>query len=248
MSFEKIIISNNVIEVYTYEHLFINTDEFVIKLGKEKKEANEEDKKENYGRTQKRRREVLRRLICTNFNRKNSKFLTLTFKDEIRDVKAANKEFKKFVQRINYFVKKKDENFKLEYVAVVEFQDLNRGGVVHYHIICNLPYIPKKYIADTWGNGFIKINRIDHVDNLGAYVTKYMNKDIDDTRLMGLKAYNCSKELKRPIEFTNWKDNNTLEKIKSLYDLDNKKPVYFGEYTGDEIGQVTYKQYNLDRL
>ena len=245
MSFEKIIISNNIVEYYCYEHLNISNENHVKK---EENNANEDDKILNYYRTQKRRKETLRRLICTNFNKNDSKFITLTFRDNIRDVKVANKEFKKFIQRLNYFIQKKDLEFKLKYVSVIEFQDKNRNGVVHYHIICNIPYIPKKFIADTWGQGFIKINRIDNVDNLGAYVTKYMNKDIDDDRLMGLKAYNCSKGLKRPIEVKNWCNCKKVEELKKIFNIDTKKPVYSAKYTGKEVGQVIYKQFNLDRL
>ena len=246
--YEKVIVTNNIIEVYTYEKLNIKDK----KLSSKNLEVHQYKLTdlENYKRSQKRRRETIRRLVCTNFKNDSSKFLTLTFKDDIRDVKKANKEFKKFIQRLNYFIQKKDLNFKLKYVAVVEFQDKNRDGVVHYHIICNLPYIPKKFIEDTWGRGFIKINRIDKVDNLGAYVTKYMNKDIDDDRLMGLKAYNCSKNLDRPVEFKNWKsdESNIIDNLKEMYHLDKIKPVYENSYTGLEIGQVTYKQYNLSRV
>lgn len=61
-------------------------------------------------------------------------------------------------------------------------------------MISNLPYIAAKELENIWSNGFIKINAIDKVDNLGAYVIKYMTKDHADERLQGLKAYNCSKD------------------------------------------------------
>lgn len=246
--YEKVIVTNNIIEIYTYEKLNLKDK----KLSSKNIEVHEDKNSdvENYKRSQKRRRETIRRLVCTNFKNDSSKFLTLTFKDDIRDVKKANIEFKKFIQRLNYFCQKKDSNFRLKYIAVIEFQDKNRNGVVHYHVICDLPYIPKKFIETTWGKGFIKVNRIDKVDNLGAYVTKYMNKDIDDERLMGLKAYNCSKNLDRPIELKNWNfnDYDLIDNLKNLYHLDKIKPVYQSEYTGQEIGQVTYKQYNLSRI
>ncbi len=235
--YKKAIISGNVIEVYEYEHL--NTK------GGGSHPGDGKDKEENYARTQRRRKNDLRRLITQNFEAFGSKFVTLTFDNDrdfdIRNVKACNAYFKKFILRLKYRYP------EFQYVAVIEFQDKNDRGAVHYHMICNLPYIDKPELAEIWGAGFIKINRIDNVDNVGVYVTAYMTADMDDTRLMGLKAYNASKGLQRPQEVKSWQDGD----IRQLRDIETVteiiEPSYSAKYESSEAGHIVYRQYNLSR-
>jgi len=77
-----------------------------------------------------RTRTEMRRLI--NCNQDFSKFYTLTFADNITDVKFANKHFNKFIMRMEYHYG------KFKYIAVIEFQE---RGAVHYHFLCNLPCV-----------------------------------------------------------------------------------------------------------
>lgn len=239
-SYVKMMIMNNIIEFIEYEKLNVNGKPPDIAYRVEKGQG--QDIEENYNRTQKKRRDVIRRLVTQNFTNTESKFITLTFAENIQDVKQANKEFHKFIKRI----KRRYLDFK--YLSVIEFQDKHDRGAVHYHMICNLPYIKALELKELWQNGFVKINMIKNVDNVGAYVVKYMNKDIDDKRLQGLKAYNCSKGLERPQEVTSW--NNGEETIKILYDkygLNEKKAVYQAEYTSQNAGKIVYKQFNFNR-
>jgi hypothetical protein len=235
--YEKIVITKGIIEVTRYER--INTK------GGGNREGNGEHKESNYKQTQKRRRTMIRQLITQNFD-ENSKFITLTFDNkrsfDIKDVKECNKAYKNFILRM------KRRYPEIRYVTVVEFQDKNDRGAVHYHMICNLPYIKKKELSDIWDNGFVKINAIDKVDNVGAYVVKYMNKDIDDTRLQGLKAYNCSKGLKRPQELKSWVDEHVyyIRQVEKL--IEAKSPSYASTYESDNAGTIQYMQYNLNRL
>lgn len=240
-NYVKIVITNNIIEIMEYEKLNIN--------GKPSSKALEVEKglgtfkEENYANYQKVRRDTIRRLVTMNFSKEESKFITLTFKENIKDVKLANQHFKAFIRRL-----KKDYG-QIKYVSVIEFQDKNKRGAVHYHMIANLPYIKSNDLETIWGNGFIKINSIDKVDNLGAYVIKYMTKDQADPRLQGLKAYNCSKGLERPYTVTTWKEGEELTKmIFDKYALNEKRPVYLSQYTSENAGQIVYKQYNLSRI
>lgn len=52
----------------------------------------------------------------------------------------------------------------LEYLAYIAANSLYG----HYHLLCNLPFISAKTLQEIWGNGFIRINKIDDVDNVGA--------------------------------------------------------------------------------
>lgn len=239
-NYVKIIVTNNIIEYFEYEKLNVtgapppSAYEVVKGEGREKEE--------NYKRYQQVRRDAIRRLVTMNFDKDMSKFITLTFKENIKDVKVANKHFHTFVKRL------RRRFTDLKYVAVIEFQDKNKRGAVHYHMIANLPYIKAKELETIWSNGFIKINAIDKVDNIGAYVIKYMTKDQADPRLQGLKAYNCSIGLDRPTEITTWKDGTDFTKL--LFDklsLKEKTPVYSAKYTSEHAGQIIYRQYNLTR-
>lgn len=236
--FEKITVAGNIITVRRYEHLN------VLGGGAVERPENGEGacKDENYKKTQKKRREAVRNLCTSNFDNQ-SKFVTLTFRDglpfDIKNVKACNVEFNKFIKRLKY------RHPELKYLAVIEFQDKNGRGAVHYHVLCNLPYVKKSELAAIWGLGFVKINRIENVDNVGAYVSKYMAKDLDDTRLQGLNAYQYSRNLEKPIEVTTWResDSEIFREVEQIYK--EKSPSYAATYESEKAGKIQYFQYNL---
>jgi len=45
----------------------------------------------------------------------------------------------------------------------------------------------------------VKINKIDNISNVGAYVSKYLSKEKLDERLEGEKCYFCSRSLLKPV-------------------------------------------------
>lgn len=233
--YEKIVVTQGVTEVWRYEKLNVSSE-------REYHERTGENDEHNYRNRQRIRRNRIRQLVTMNFD-ENSKFVTLTFNDQmpfdITDVKACSRYFKNFVLRI----KRRYPNFK--YVAVIEFQDKNGRGAVHYHMICNLPYIKKSELESIWKGGFVKINRIDKVDNVGAYVVKYMTSDMDDKRLCGLNAYLHSHGLKEPLEISSWKYPNEWREVHD--DLQKKSPSYSAKYESEIAGTVCYFQYNSKR-
>jgi len=183
----------------------------------------------------------IRRLINSNIDAwgQKPKFLTLTFADNVTDVKTANYEFKKFRQRLEYHF-----DLKLKYVVVVEFQ---KRGAVHYHVVLfNLPYIKNTELSAIWGNGFIKINKITEVDNIGAYVTKYMTKEDYETnktdKLVGQKSYFSSRGLMKPEEVL---DKKEIDRVRD--DLSPFK-VYESTFENEYLGSINYTQYNTNRV
>lgn len=128
-------------------------------------------------------------------------FATLTFKDNIRDINKANANFSHFIRRLNYMVSCGSKKCTLKYLSVIEFQDLNRDGVVHYHIIFfNLPIDCVDLLPKTWTQGFIDIKKIDEIDNIGAYISKHTSMCFDDSRLDERKHYFSSRGLFQPTE------------------------------------------------
>lgn len=139
---------------------------------------------------------IIARIIDCNFDDK-TKFMTLTFKDNIQDISYTNYEFNKFIKRLNFHLYN-DKKQKLKYIAVWEKQ---KRGAIHYHIIFfDFPYIKLKKLQEIWTHGFVKINKIDvdSKDNRGRYVSKYFSKDIDE-RDYKQKAFFKSRNLIMPI-------------------------------------------------
>lgn len=227
---KKVIIAGNVIEVYEYEKSVQFGYKDTIKNSKGRGSiASVDDKEKNREKVLSRARKDLRRIINCNIQ-KYSKFLTLTFKDNVQDLDYANYEFKKFILRLNYHY-----GIKVKYTAVIEFQ---KRGAIHYHcILYNLVQkINVQELQEIWKHGFIKINSIDNVDNVGAYVCKYMTKT-DDDRLLGRKMYFNSRGLNKPQEI---KEPDLIAQLqKSLLD---QAPKYENTFKND-YNSINYRQY-----
>lgn len=247
----KIIYSGDVVEIYEYDKGYLkgfenNNDNTGRKIGY-KSDNYEEHRKQVLQRAKKN----LRRLINANVGQYGkeftAKFLTLTFKDNVKDLDKANYEFEKFIKRLNYFCYG-TKKANLKYTCVIEFQ--NRGAI-HYHVIIyNIPFVKANDIANVWGNGFIKINRIDDIDNVGAYVSEYLGQaekgqghDIEDDRLQGKKSYFSSRGLFKPIEITNKK---IVEQVAAALPLENL--TYAADFENEHLGNISYKQYNLKKM
>lgn len=234
-SYNKLVISGNIAELYEYQYPLIKDISRNKKGRANSNFTDERTKAENRKKTQYRARKEVTRLINSNAFLLN-KFVTLTFAENLTDIKKANRLFKTFIQRFNYHLKKKNST-KLKYIAVIEFQ---KRGAIHYHLLCNAPYIQNSILNDIWGNGFVRINKIDNVDNVGAYVTKYMNKDLSDERLQGQKCYLTSKNLHKSIKIT---DDNMISQLLPHFDI---KREYKTNYTTEYNGDVVYTQYVLN--
>ncbi len=230
----KIIISGQHIEEYNY------LDKFVFKGYERKKLVNKKiflektavkEQKEFTKSSLNRTRTVLRRLINSNYQL--NKFITLTFGSDIQDLKEANYIFNLFTQRMI------DRFPEFKYIAVPEFQPISRR--VHYHLLSNLRYVANEKIREIWGQGFIKINRIDKVTNVGAYICKYLSKDICDKRLFHKKKFFYSNGLNSPSELVGYPAVQYFEA-----NVKNAKPVFEKEFKNEYLGRVSYRAYSLN--
>lgn len=153
----------------------------------------------------------LRDLInCNFFGADNELFITLTYRENMKDYKKLYKDFDIFYKKLKY--KFKDVEFC--YISTIEPQ---KRGAWHVHLLLkalnkDYLYIDNSVIADLWGHGFCKTQRIDEVDNVGAYLSSYLTDLIDDdgkgkkkgARLYlypaGINIYRFSRNCKRPTE------------------------------------------------
>jgi hypothetical protein len=209
LSDKKLVISGSKIELYEFEKEISygkgTSSRRRNKVYQEPIEKTEEEKRKIRERGSWKSKRDLQRLINANVGVWTNKkgrvymlfFLTLTFAENIKDVKKANNEYRKFIQKINYEILGSKKGKYLEYVCVPEFQ---KRGAVHYHIVIfNLPFMKNVYdkLRKLWGKGRLKLDSIDNVKNVGYYVTKYMTKDIQNEKMKGLKKYFSSKGVKR---------------------------------------------------
>jgi hypothetical protein len=234
----KIFKFGDIYEVYHYQlPVYMG---FKKSSSKKETSTTKEEKIDNREKVVTRIRNRVRRLVLANFD-ENSKFFTATFKENITDMDYANREFKKFIQRLRF----RYEDFK--YLVVVEFQD---RGAIHYHMISDFGYIPHSDLERLWGNGFVwirdllKSNNGKPVDNVGAYIVKYMQKDTFDKRLMGKKSYFTSRNLKRPKVIY---ENLKLLECFNKYGFDGDNQVFSNKFFSKENGQVSYFEFNKRR-
>lgn len=231
----KLVISGSIVESYNYKNPILYN--YLINKNPLGRGSNKctTDKEKNREDVLNRARRDIRRIINSNINmyaNLTSKFVTFTFAENIQDLKIANIEWKKFIKRLKYYLNK-----DIKYLTVVEFQE---RGAVHYHsIFFNIPYISSNVLGRIWGNGYIKVNKIDNVDNVGAYICKYLTKQTSD-RLKGKKSYFCSKGLYKPIEIVDEKKIDELEA--HLLDKVTYEKVFENEYN-----TIIYKQYNIKK-
>lgn len=246
---KKMIVSGDFVEIFEFKSCIIygKKDEpsSNIYVGV-KKENTLENRQRSLGAA----KGNLKRLINANAGKWEDKhgqwfmpvFLTLTFAENITDIKRANRIFSKFKQRLDYEITGKKRSY-LKYVGIIEFQ---KRGAIHYHVlIFNLPYLENIYdkLEAIWGKGFIIVKPIKNIKTVASYVCKYMTKGKADERLCGQKSYFSSNGLKKPIEILN--DNEITEILKS--DLEN---VEFREdkFVSEFCGETRYRVYNLQDM
>ena len=261
---KRIVISGSKIEVYKYDGAKHAYDfslpkrykpEVIIPDNETEQEKAFRLNSEALRKVDSRRRSMLRaksylvRLVESNiwrFTKDDGKpyipiFLTLTFADDIKDIPTANYIFSKFIKRLNYEVIGEKKGF-LKYVGVTEFQDKNRG-VIHFHLVFfNLKFIWADTMAGIWGEGYIKIKKLGRVKNIASYITKYMSKNFEDTRMDGKKRYFSSNGLFKPLTFL---DQTWVNQIYGV--LPKKHIVSEREYDSRYEGVVKKQDYRLPR-
>jgi len=185
----KLIQSGNHFEIYKVEVPFYTGNNKIYSY----EESFQRDRKEEYrNRNTVRAKNHIRRLVNCNFGSK-AKFVTLTFRDtnlfDIKDIRNCHLQFRNFIRRLRFSFP------DLHYICVVEFQDKLKRGAVHFHMICDLPFVSNNNLAGWWSFGFVRINEIYNKEMVGSYVSKYLLKNAFDERFRGFRRYYCSNNL-----------------------------------------------------
>ena len=103
------------------------------------------------------------------------RWCTLTYAENMTDPKHLYQDFEKFNKRFQWYCKQKGYS-KPEYIVMMEPQG---RGAWHAHLLyiwqdMKAPYIPNEEFRRIWSHGFVKIKKLDNVDNVGAYLTAYL--------------------------------------------------------------------------
>ncbi|MDF9845508.1 MULTISPECIES: RNA replicase [unclassified Paenibacillus] len=147
-------------------------------------------------------RERFENLMDLNFA-KGHKYITLTYGKEHVSLAEASKDFENWVKRM----RERYGDFK--YLAVRSFQG---RGTIHFHILANLPRIPREELADgtfrsIWGHGNVDFKQVyelsagDRRNKLKKYLLKNLQEFKADERSYGKRLFLQSKNLKLPEIF-----------------------------------------------
>lgn len=172
----------NVTEIQYLSHInkssvikMLGKNQYVdLRTGEIKECINHESRKDHKSNLYRTFRKI-RNLINTNVvDVNNCSWITLTYAENMQDTKRLYNDFEKFIKRFRYYCK--NENIpKSEYIVIVEPQG---RGAWHCHLLFifnnKAPFIPNKKLRELWGQGFVRINKLDNVDNVGAYLSAYL--------------------------------------------------------------------------
>lgn len=110
------------------------------------------------------------------------RWCTLTYAENMTDPKRLYEDFRKFNMRFQTYCKTHGYS-KPEYIVMMEPQG---RGAWHAHLLyiwqdMKAPYISNQDFREMWGHGFVRIKKLDNVDNVGAYLTAYLgDMEIDE--------------------------------------------------------------------
>ena len=129
----------------------------------------------------------MRYLINNNFiGNHNELFVTLTYRGELQttDHIRVGKDFEAFIKRF------KRKYGSVDYIRVLE---PHASGNWHLHVLMRLNDVGKAYVSNEdmssiWKNGFVNVQSVRNVDNVGAYLTAYLSdvptEELDETGVM----------------------------------------------------------------
>jgi hypothetical protein len=172
-------------------------------------------------------------LANANFG-EDASFLTLTQRDGL-DFDTTNLEESKSYFR--NFIRKLLRRYTFEYIAVAERQ---KRGVFHWHVLNNLPFVPKDDLALLWGAGFVDIRKVHNRMHIAGYLTKYLTKEL----VPGERRVITSRNLIRPETYY----CEEAEKIKGKIESLGIHPGYTSEYDSDYNGLVHFSEFDLSAL
>lgn len=132
------------------------------------------------------------------------RWLTFTYADNMTDTKKLRYDSENCIKRLRKIYG------HFEYITAAEPQG---RGAWHLHSIFifkdKAPFMANETVAQCWKKGFVYVNSLDDVDNVGAYLTAYLG----DMELSDAVDNNCIKNNKG-IKEVEYIDDNGVKRTK----------------------------------
>lgn len=250
MGYNKAVIYGNQLDLYNYERDITprgskspvrKPDLVNARSSKERQEYWQGRRRDNKNRTTM----AFRRLILSNLTEHAPPLLiTCTYAENQQDLEAGYKDFHAFIRNLRY---RHGKEFR--YICVPEFQ---KRGAIHFHSLFwglpeNLSSEERhtRLVASYWGKGFVDVFLTDGDNKLSTYLAKYMSKAHTDLRLIGQKAFRCSRNIKRPVT----EKNVMMVFLQHQYGVDgDNTPLREVNYNTQWLGKGRYRLYQINPL
>lgn len=240
MGYTKVVQAGNFIEVFNYQKNYVHKDRSGYKKQKRKKTADYRGNSKISFRSKasiQRARRAFFRIVASNLDGADAvSFVTLTLNKEY-PIEVCYIFLCQFFKRL-----RKIYGEKIRYIGVPEWQ---KNGRVHYHILVWGLQKPEserynRNIQRQWGRGFVDVRIArDASIRIAGYMAKYMAKASSDERLRNIRAYTCSRNIKRPFEAGS---NSLSDYLAELIPVDNSI-VKVAEYDTMYMGRCYYQQF-----
>lgn len=184
-------------------------------------------------------------------------YITLTYKEKIRDIRKIKEDFKSFIKHLRDNVQ---QFGKIEYICKLELYSDKSGYHIHAILFFNESkdkvYIPPETLAKAWKKGFADIGQPINEREIRLYLTPHLANEVNDKNAKmhnkalldmelpaGANLYSYSKGIKKPEI---WTDN--YESVKQYlkeneYTLEKQK-IYKNEMqTFRDNNLYYYKEY-----
>lgn len=199
----KIIESKNRVEVYAIKGTIVEGGECKNRNGRKgSSEGKTKGSKSRRKQTLNEARNNIIRLVSCNSDMKV--FCTLTYKDNMQDIKKSRKNLEYFFQKLH-----KGYN-DLKYLWVMEYQT---RGAIHFHILLNIDLqiqhingrkskehkqLENDFNNRYWNRGFVDLKLLEDNYQASKYIATYLVKDLLELELDGYRVYSYSKNLQKP--------------------------------------------------
>lgn len=142
------------------------------------------------------------------------RWCTLTYAENMTDPKRLYTDFRDFNKRFQRYCEKNGLGHP-EYIVMMEPQG---RGAWHAHLLYiwqdrKAPFISNATLRELWGQGFVKIKKLDNCDNVGAYLTAYLgDMELSEINQKGVEVINAKSVKEVEIEENGKKFKKTIVK------------------------------------
>ncbi|WP_338962225.1 rolling circle replication-associated protein [Spiroplasma endosymbiont of Lasioglossum villosulum] len=214
---------------------------FLSNIGNKKGKSYVGSKQKLRNSTVRAKNNLIQKALHNFYDSKIMSFVTLTYKDNMQDIKKAKKDIGLFFIKLKKWwndPKRLKYLGELKYFYVYEYQS---RGAVHFHIVFNRK-VHKSMLLEWWTHGFSDLKVVKKGTNefVIKYLGKYVTKAFDDVKSLnqadvGVKAYAFSRNCKNPIVIRGIKKITIQDIIKASFNATN---VFYFKTPKDSDGNT----------